>query len=63
LVGGWQFFSSTHTGIINFCMGDGSVRGIRQGGTGQRNPAAPTWWVLLAMSGKADSVVLNDSAL
>ena len=60
-------FSSRHTGIVQFAMGDGSVRGLRVGGTGVRNPAAayPTgeWWVLQAMSGMMDGEVADLSRL
>jgi prepilin-type N-terminal cleavage/methylation domain-containing protein len=30
----WHHFSSRHPGIVQFCYGDGSVRGIRKGLTG-----------------------------
>jgi len=39
LVGGWNYFSSRHPGpVIMFSFGDGSVRGLRVGSTGLRNP-------------------------
>jgi prepilin-type N-terminal cleavage/methylation domain-containing protein len=59
--GGWNYFSSRHTGIVQFGMGDGSVRGVRIGSTGIRNPA-PTdgdWWILQSMGGKADGKVYD----
>jgi len=30
----WWHYSSNHTGIVQFCFGDGSVRGVRSGITG-----------------------------
>jgi prepilin-type N-terminal cleavage/methylation domain-containing protein len=36
--GGWNYFSSRHLGIVQFAMGDGSVRGLRAGQSGIRNP-------------------------
>lgn len=38
-MGGAICFASRHSGINNFCFGDGSVRTLRGQGTGQRNPA------------------------
>jgi prepilin-type processing-associated H-X9-DG protein len=29
---GWYNFGSRHTSVVNFCWGDGSVRGCRKGG-------------------------------
>ncbi len=57
LPGGWNYFSSNHTGIVNFCMGDGSVRPVRPGSSGVRNPASADWLTLIAMAGKADGEV------
>jgi prepilin-type N-terminal cleavage/methylation domain-containing protein len=54
--GGWNFYSSGHTGIVQFCFADGSVRGLRYGGTTQRNPVGPTWPILQQMSGKSDGI-------
>jgi prepilin-type processing-associated H-X9-DG protein len=51
---GYQFFSSRHTGIVQFCFGDGHVQGVRFGGSDVRNPAGTSWYVLMALSGKAD---------
>jgi hypothetical protein len=51
----WASFSSNHTGIVQFCMGDGSVRGIRPGGSHQRyNPTSSAWWAFQALSGYGD---------
>jgi len=41
---GWPCFGSKHTGIVQFCMGDGAVRGIKKG-IDRPSPTtlAPTW--------------------
>ena len=67
----WAGFSSVHTGIVNFCFGDGSVRGVRHGNSAARSPATGTsgtpsidWWVFQAMSGYMDGDTrANSSAL
>jgi prepilin-type N-terminal cleavage/methylation domain-containing protein len=60
-------FSSRHTGIVQFAMGDGAVRSVRIPGTGVRNPAAPypggEWWVLQAMAGMTDGEVYDGSRI
>ena len=68
--GGYNYFSSQHTGIVQFSMGDGSVRGLRIPGTGTRrfSPAAPTyngtpWYVYQAMAGAGDGVVFDPSQI
>ncbi|MGL4421790.1 MAG: DUF1559 domain-containing protein [Gemmataceae bacterium] len=63
--GFYATFGSRHTGIVQFCLGDGSVRGLRQGQTGVRNPTAPgsDWFVLQAMGGIADGDVYELSRL
>jgi prepilin-type N-terminal cleavage/methylation domain-containing protein len=60
---GWQYYSSRHTGILNACFGDGSVRSVRFGGTSQRNPAGTSWYVLQSLSGKADGVTVDTGSL
>jgi prepilin-type N-terminal cleavage/methylation domain-containing protein len=61
---GWNFFSSKHTGgIVQFCFGDGSVQGLRPGGSDQRNPAGTSWYVLQGLSGRADGQVVDTSQL
>jgi len=60
---GWQFFSSRHTGIVQFCFGDGSVRSLRYGGSDIRNPAGTSWFVLQALAGKSDGETRNFSEL
>ena len=65
LNGGWNYFSSNHTGIVQFAFGDGSVRPLRPGSTGVRNPTTPgsDWYVLQAMAGKADGQVVDNTRL
>lgn len=61
--GGWQFFSSAHSGIVQFCFGDGSVRALRHGGSSIRNPAGASWYVLQSMGGTRDGEVRDTSML
>ncbi len=68
--GGYNYFSSFHTGIVQFGMGDGSVRGLRIAGTGTRRftPAAAVsnrsaWYVLQAMAGMADGTTEDFSTI
>ena len=57
--------SSNHTGGVNVSMGDGSVRRVRVGTTGTRNPTSPgsDWYVWIAMAGAADGQVINFSQI
>jgi len=53
----WYTFGSKHTGVVNFCYGDGSVRGVRKGQTnGSSGSFRPA-------SGYADAVSYDPSAL
>ena len=63
--GGWNYFSSRHTGLVTFGFGDGSVRTLRQGNSGVRNPtsAGSDWFVLQAMSGMMDGDAYNSATL
>jgi prepilin-type N-terminal cleavage/methylation domain-containing protein len=56
-------WSSNHTGVVQFCMGDGSVRPIRPGSTTTRNPASADWYTLQAMAGTQDGQVYDPGAL
>ena len=47
-------FSSAHSGIVQFCMGDGSVRGLKPVATTTINPASTDWYLLQSMAGMAD---------
>ena len=65
----WRQFSSYHTGIVQFCMGDGAVRSLRQGSTlNIPNTAdglggSSDWLVLQAMAGVADGVSYDAAVL
>ena len=73
LNGGPNYFGSRHTGIVQFCFGDGSVRGLRPASSGIRNTStnvpptsgsqATDWYVLQELSGMADGEVVNPSQL
>jgi prepilin-type N-terminal cleavage/methylation domain-containing protein len=47
----WYLFTSRHTGIINFCWGDGSVRSLRH---------QLDWTTWLAVTGKADGIIFQN---
>jgi len=63
--GGWNYFSSRHSQIVNFAFGDGSIRPLRIGATGVRNPtsAGSDWFVLQQMSGMQDGEVFDSGRL
>ena len=57
-------FSSQHTGIVNFALGDGSVRSLKIGSTADASAASrdnPTsdWSVFQAMAGRNDGQVFD----
>ena len=63
-------FSSFHTGLVQFSLGDGSVRSVRVGGTksipnpsGAGTGGSSDWFLLQAMAGKSDGVVADPGAL
>jgi prepilin-type N-terminal cleavage/methylation domain-containing protein/prepilin-type processing-associated H-X9-DG protein len=55
----WASFSSRHTGTINYCFADGSVRPLRYAGTEQRNPPVAEWFTLQQLGGTSDGQVLS----
>jgi prepilin-type N-terminal cleavage/methylation domain-containing protein len=59
----YRRFTSRHTGIVQFAMGDGSVRGLRAGDSATRNPASTDWYTFQRMAGVADGEVYDLSAL
>ncbi len=56
--GPWWAFGAKHSAVVQFCRGDGSVSGLRRGGTFQSpriaSPGSNDWWVFQEMSGKRD---------
>jgi len=60
---GWQFYSSRHPGVVQFCFGDGSVRPVAFSTTDVRNPTSPgsPWYLLQALAGMRDNEVNSNS--
>jgi prepilin-type N-terminal cleavage/methylation domain-containing protein len=56
---GWFQFNSKHTGLIQFCMGDGSVRGIHKGIA----PGTTAYNNFIAASGWCDGAVVDDTQI
>jgi prepilin-type N-terminal cleavage/methylation domain-containing protein len=54
-------FSSYHSGVAQFAMGDGSVRGIRKGIPA--NSADSTWLTFMRMAGHSDGDVVDSSSI
>jgi prepilin-type N-terminal cleavage/methylation domain-containing protein len=66
----WYCFSSRHPATVQFCFGDGSVRGVRRGNTylatansGAAFTPGSDWYVLQQMAGRKDGLNQNTSAL
>jgi prepilin-type N-terminal cleavage/methylation domain-containing protein len=58
----FNYFSSRHTGIVQFAMGDGSVRGIRKG-QDYANPPTPNYLTYVFMSGWHEGQVVDPSSI
>ncbi|HEY7313415.1 MAG TPA: DUF1559 domain-containing protein [Gemmataceae bacterium] len=56
---GYFQFNSKHTGLIQFCMGDGSVRGIRKGIA----PGTDAYNAFIAAAGWHDGAVVDFTAI
>jgi prepilin-type processing-associated H-X9-DG protein len=50
----WASFNSLHTNSVHFCFADGSVRGLRQGGSHMRSPPSLAFITFQALAGYAD---------
>jgi prepilin-type N-terminal cleavage/methylation domain-containing protein len=61
----WPYFSSKHTGIVQFAMGDGSVRGIRKGQEAPTagNPPSTGYLTYVYMSGWHDGQTVDPSVI
>jgi hypothetical protein len=57
----WYRFSSRHTAVVQFCFGDGSVRGICRGTS--TTLFTPDWHVLCSLSGVNDGQWYNVDCL
>lgn len=65
-------FSSAHTGVIQFCFADGSVRGVRPGASNNYPDAAATypttvpsadWYILQTLAGMNDGQVIQSGGI
>jgi prepilin-type processing-associated H-X9-DG protein len=64
-------FSSKHTGIVNFCYADGSVRGIKVGNsawdplqsTPDKPPPPTDWFVLQQLAGMRDGETRDTTSM
>lgn len=60
----YRTFSSFHTGVVMFALGDGSTRALRIGATATRSPTPSTdWYTLQQMAGMKDGFVQDTSSL
>jgi prepilin-type N-terminal cleavage/methylation domain-containing protein len=48
----WYKFGSRHAAVVQFCFGDGHVKGLRYGTSG--TAFSPDWWVLQQLAGVND---------
>ncbi len=55
---GWFAFSSRHTGVVQFCYGDGSVRGVRRG----QLPGSAGWLQFVYAGGWNDGQAIDDDS-
>jgi hypothetical protein len=64
----WFQYSSNHTGIVQFCFADSSVRGLKRGTTAAtgllfQGPYSADWYVLQQLSGFRDGEIRDTSSL
>jgi len=56
-------FSSRHPGVVQFCLADGSVRGLRREGTARTTglpPPGSNWYLLQQAAGRGDGGTIVD---